>query len=460
MKANWMMAGALAGLVCGDPAQAQPTAATGYAVERVETPAVVQGGVVRRGNAVLVGQGAFGPGLASIVRLEAGRAVTIATGFGGLGGFDLADDGTLYVVDNCYTQDFGCDGATTGDTVYAIPDALGRTTPLAAEDAELLPAGAIPFPYDVLATPLGLLVSDAVGPDAGRVVRVEESGTSDVVTGLGYTGGLAFDDPSLYVANVASDFRGEIFEFVGGSPAGALVDGLAGAAGLAVDGDGDLRVGAGGALVAVDAVGETTTLLSGLGFAGDVFHDGERDETLVLDFGTTEVLVVCADEDGDGVCDGACSDGLPLEDAKLSLKTGRREGAGSLALKAELRVDGGLFADPSEDGFAVRVLDAAGARVLDVVVPGGEGWRTKKRDRGWKWKEKTGALGVTDIAVTPVRSDDELVKIAVRNRKRSTLDPSAVALPLRAVVTLDAAGECGAGAFAACETRGGSVRCE
>jgi hypothetical protein len=344
--------------------------------------------------------------------------------------------------------------------VYAIPDALTRTTPLAAADAALLPAGAIPFPYDVLVTPLGLLVSDAVGPDAGRVVRVEESGTSDVVTGLGYAGGLAFDDPSLYVANVASDFSGEIFEFAGGSPVGALVDGLAGAAGLAVDGSGDLRLGAGGALVAVDAAGDTTALVSGLGFAGDVFHDGDRDETLVLDFGATEVLVVCPDEDADGVCDGACSDGVALEDAKLSVKAGRRDGAGSLALRTELRVDGGLVADPSEDGFGFQVLDAGGARVLDVVVPGGEGWRTKKRNRGWKWKDRSGALGVTDVAVTPVRSDDDLVKVSVRNRKRSALDPDALALPLRAVVTLDAAGECGAGAFATCETSGGSVRCE
>ena len=35
------------------------------------------------------------------------------------------------MVDNCFTGD-GCGAPVTGDTVYAIPDALDRTLPLAA----------------------------------------------------------------------------------------------------------------------------------------------------------------------------------------------------------------------------------------------------------------------------------------------------------------------------------------
>src|SRR5262245_12610188 len=314
MRISATIVGLASLLALGDHARAALTVAPGYAVQLLPTPGVVQGGAVKRGNVLLVGQGDFGPGLESIVRIEAGRAVTIATGFGGLGGFDLAADGTLYVVDNCYTQDFGCDASTTGDTVYAIPDALPRTTPIAAADAEMLPPGSIPFPFDVLSTPQGLLVSDAVGPGGGRVVRVEASSTVDVVTGLDYAGGLAFDDPSLYVANVTADFSGEVREFINGSPVGALVDGLAGAAGLAFDDDGDLLLGAGSALLAVDGAGETTTALDGLGFAGDVDHDASTGDALVLDFGATAVTVVCSDADEDGVCDGACEDGEPLED--------------------------------------------------------------------------------------------------------------------------------------------------
>jgi hypothetical protein len=311
MRIGATIAGLASALGLVAEAGAVLTVAPGYAVQWLPTPGVVQGGVVKRGNTLLVGQGDFGPGLESIVRIEAGRAVTIATGFGGLGGFDLGSDGTLYVVDNCYTQDFGCDAATTGDTVYAIPDALTRTAPIAAVDAEMLPAGSIAFPFDVLSSPQGLLVSDAAGPGSGRVVRVEAGGTVDVVTGLDYAAGIVFDDPSLFVANLTPDFSGEVREFVDGSPLGALIDALPGAAGLALDGDGDLLLGSSSALLAVDGTGEPTTLLDGLGFAGDVDYDASTGDALVLDFGASAVTVVCPDADGDGVCDAACDDGAP-----------------------------------------------------------------------------------------------------------------------------------------------------
>jgi len=460
MRTCWMMAATLCGALGGSAASAQLTVAPGYAVETVATPGVVQGGVVKRGTALIVGQGDFGPGLQSIVRLEAGRATTIATGFGGLGGFDLAADGTLYVVDNCYTQDFGCEAASTGDTVYAIPEALTRTTPIAATDAELLPAGSIAFPFDVLSTPLGLLVSDAAGPGVGQVVRVLGSQVVPVFVGLDYPAGLAFDDPFVYVANLAADFTGEIQEYVVGSPLGALVDGLAGAAGLALDGDGDLLIGAGNALLEVDVAGDATELVGGLGYAGDVAYDAGADEALVLDFGVSTVTIVCPDDDEDGVCDGTCSDGVALEDAKLALKAGRRAGAGSLRFRARLHIDGGLTADPSDDGLGIQVVDAQGARVLDVVLPGGDRWRAKKRNRGWRYRDKRGALGITDVKVTPDRRDDDLVKVAVRSRRRLDVDLGTLALPLRATVTFDAEGECGSSVLPDCETRGGSVRCE
>jgi hypothetical protein len=416
--------------------------------------------VVQRGAVLIVGQGTPGPGRQEIVRLEAGRVTTIATGFGDLGGFDLADDGTLYVVDDCYAPDFMCDTATTGDTVYAIPGALTRTTPLVAGDAELLPAGSIASPVDVLATPIGLLVSDAVGPGAGRVVRVEAAGVVPVATDLDYARGLAFDTPSLYVANVAADASGEIHEFVGGSPLGALVDALPGAAGLALDDEGDLLLAAGGALLEVDAAGDATPLVSGFGLTGDVAYDAESETALVLDVGVSAVTIVCADDDADGICDGTCSDGLPLEKARLAVKAGRDAGAGSLRLKARLRVDGGLSADPSEDGLTIQLLGAAGERVLDVVVPGGAGWKTRKKDRGWRYRDKTGALGITAARVTPDRHDDELVQVAVRSKKKLAIALAAATLPLRATLTLDPLGECGSSAFAGCETKGGNgVRC-
>jgi hypothetical protein len=451
-------------LALAGPARAALTPGAGFAVQAITAPGVVAGGVVKRGNVVFVGQGSFGAGLQQIVRLEAGRVTVIATGFGGLGGFDLGADGTLYVVDNCYTQDGDpCAAATTGDTVYAIPDALTRTTPIAAGDAEMLPAGSIPFAFDVLSSPIGLLVSDAVGGGAGRVVRIDAGSAVEVVSGLGFAGGLAFDDPSLYVANVKDDFSGEIQEFIGSSPVGALVDGLAGASGLAVDDSGDLLVAAFSSVLSVDAAGVTTPLAEGFGFLGDLDYDPATGDVSVLDFGVNTVAVICQDDDGDGVCDASCSDGAPLEDAKLSLDAGKIPRTGSLRLRATLRVDGGLTADPSQDGMILQLLDAAGVRVLDVQIPGGEGWKSRKKNHGWRFRDKAGARAVTDVKIAPDKHDDGVVRVSVRSRKHFASDLEGVTLPLRATVALDAAaGECGSSAFSGCETqsKSGGVVCE
>src|SRR3989442_9251596 len=160
--------GTLVALLLAAPVvRAAVVAAPGYAVHTITTPDTVEGGAVRQGDAILVGQGpSFAAGAQSIVRLDAGGPTTIATGFNSLGGFDLAPDGTLYVVDNCFTGD-GCGTTATGDTVYAIPDALTRTTAVTAPGHEVVPPGTIPFASDVFVAPGGAaLVSDAAGNGA------------------------------------------------------------------------------------------------------------------------------------------------------------------------------------------------------------------------------------------------------------------------------------------------------
>src|SRR2546425_2043395 len=166
--------GTLVALLLAAPVvRAAVVAAPGYAVHTITTPDTVEGGVVRQGDAILVGQGpSFAAGAQSIVRLDAGGPATIATGFNSLGGFDLAPDGTLYVVDNCFTGD-GCGPTATGDTVYAIPDALTRATAVTAAGHEVVPPGTIPFASDVFVAPDGAaLVSDAAGNGAGRGLKV------------------------------------------------------------------------------------------------------------------------------------------------------------------------------------------------------------------------------------------------------------------------------------------------
>src|SRR5262245_66598404 len=75
-------------------ATAAVTAAAGWAVHSIPTAGTVQGGVIRRGAAILVGQGTFGAGLQQVIRLDGGGATTLATGFTALGGFALDAAGT------------------------------------------------------------------------------------------------------------------------------------------------------------------------------------------------------------------------------------------------------------------------------------------------------------------------------------------------------------------------------
>src|SRR5262249_21838159 len=124
MKAGWLISALIA--VLGARADAAIVAATGYAAHLIPTPGPGQGGVVRRNGAILVGQGSFGANGETVIRLDGGGPTTIATGFNSLGGFDLDATGTLFVADN--GGELG--GATTGDTLFSIPNALTRTSPV------------------------------------------------------------------------------------------------------------------------------------------------------------------------------------------------------------------------------------------------------------------------------------------------------------------------------------------
>ena len=99
----------------------------------------------------------------------------------------------------------------TGDTVFAIPDALTRTTALPAVGAEVVPAGTIPFAQDVALDGADLIVSDGVGPGAGRVVRVSGGVATNLITsGLDYTAGVTVDGTRLLVGNVDASFVGSV----------------------------------------------------------------------------------------------------------------------------------------------------------------------------------------------------------------------------------------------------------
>ncbi len=471
-------------LLAAPLARATVVAVPGYAVHTIPTPDTVAGGVVQRGGAILVGQGSFGTAGESVVRLDGGGATTVATtvatGFNSLGGFDLDAAGTLFVTDNCKE----CTGAKTGDTVYAIANGLTRTTAATALGAEVVPAGTIPFAGDVLVAPDGaLLVWDAAGPPNGRVVRIVGGTASNLITGLGYGGGLAVTPGmTLLVGNVDASFSGSVLEYtLAGVSTGTLVSGLPGEYGHALDNDGFLLVtgefsaACSGQLRAVASDGSVSERAHGFCFSADVFFDAARNEALVLDGGASgadakQIVAICRDHDGDGVCDADdnCPDvanadqadhdgdgigdvcdpctGQTITQAKLTLaKLGGAAGDDTLAFKGEMTLPTAPALDPVATG--VRVLVAG---VLDATIPGGAldpatktGWKAGKKGSFTYQNGQGGILGIAKIALKISTKTPGLVKFTVAGKSGTyTVDPQH--LPRQATLILDAgAGQCG-----------------
>lgn len=486
----------LAALAAGaSPAGAVITTATGYRARVIPTPTTVEGGVARRGAAIFVGQGPnFTAGAQSLVRFtEGGPATTIASGFNSLGGIDLGPDGTLYVVDNCLAAngDF-CGVTATGDTVFAIPDALTRTTSQPAVGSELVPAGTIPSAMDVLLLGKSLLVSDAAGDAIGRVVRVKGGAATDLITGLDLTAGLAAAcDGSLLVGDVDADsFAGSITAYSSG---GRLLDpvatGLPGALAHVVDADGNVLVSGGSTpdfstsiVVAVDPTGTVTERARGFGFSSEMAFDARRDETLVLDFGVSQIEAICRDRDGDTVCDAddncpavanggqvdgdadglgdGCDCAAPVALESASVKIGKLtapDGDETISLKGQMTVSTTPAVDPVANGLRIRIADATGSPVIDASLPGGAfdartgtGWKVNGAGTAWSYRSCSGRFGVDQVSLKQTRTPGQL-KISMKGRRGGYV---AGTLPLSATVVVDPASQCGAVTFTDCAPNG------
>jgi hypothetical protein len=414
----------------------------------------VQGGVVRQGSAIFVGQGAFGAGLEQVIRLDRSGATTIATGFNSLGGFALDAAGTLFVADN----GGNLPGAATGDTVFAIPDALTRTTALPALGAEVVPAGSIPFAQDVAIAGSDLIVADAVGPGAGRVVRISRGKATDLITtGLDYTAGITVSGTRLLVGNLDASFVGSLFEYtLAGVLVGPLATGLSGMYADAVDNDGNILITGGSTLVALAPGGGITERARGFTFSSELFHDMARDETLVLDVSVpqmpaSQITAICRDTDGDGTCnaDEPCTGGVALVKPKLQLKKlNTPPGDDGLVFSGQMTVPTSPAIDPVTKGARILVADASGT-VADVAIPPGlvdpgtkVGWKPNKSGTAWKYSNKAGVDGITSVSLKTTDKTPERVTFKVIGKNGAFVTTPA-ALPLRATLTLDPAGQCG-----------------
>ncbi len=205
----------LAALAPPAPTAAQ-TAGAGWIIGSIDIGEPLQGDVTYGGSSLFVGAGVYGAGSQHVLRLDGNAPpAVIVTGLNSIGGltYDSGRDLLLFT-DN--GQDAGA--TTTGDTVYALENPRATATALSAATLELAPTGSIP--YASAALPLddsdAVLVGDAVGPGAGRVVSVDLSSgvISPLVSGLDYVAGLSLAaDGDILIGNVDGSYVGSVLRW-------------------------------------------------------------------------------------------------------------------------------------------------------------------------------------------------------------------------------------------------------
>jgi len=280
---------------------AQIVGPSNYIVGAITLPSAAQGDVEVVGTAIVVGQGSFGAGSESVIRRDAdGTITTLATGFNSLANFaQRAGGDVVFVTDNGGSLE----GATTGDTVFAIEDPRTASVSVTANGQEVAPAGSVPFAQGLAIGPDGeVYVSSAAGSTNGSVLKHRSilfPPFAPLATGFGYTAGLAFGaDGHLFVGDVdGTTFAGRVVEL---DETGALVhtlaSGLSGAFDQAFDRDGSLLVSGGftgdfssSTIVSIDPTGTVSEFAHGFAFSTGLTVDPVGGRVYALDSGSNTV---------------------------------------------------------------------------------------------------------------------------------------------------------------------------
>ncbi len=269
-----------------------------YVVGAIPLPIVNAADVAVIGASFAIGQGSFGAGSQSIIRLDPnGTALTIVDNLNSIGAIVYDADGDrLLFSDNAGELV----GATHGDTVYGLPNPRAVVATIDAATLTLRPSGSIGFAQAILPLPGGdILVGDAAGPGNGRVVRVSGGTQTDLITGLDYTSGvsLALAGGELLIGNVDAFFTGHVTRYsLAGVALGPLASGLSGSYDHAVDANGNLIITGGftndftsSTVISIAPGGAVTQIASGFGFSSGLTIDGASRQVMVLDFGTTRI---------------------------------------------------------------------------------------------------------------------------------------------------------------------------
>jgi len=283
-------------------AHAAVAGAPGWIAGSVPLPAVNAADLAPAGTAFLVGVGGFGAQAQSIVRLERdGTATTLVTQLNSIGGiaYDRENDRLLFT-DNGLTAPPGT--AVTGDTLYALPDPLSASGAVSAATLELAPSGSIPFAQAILPLAGGdILVGDAAGFGAGRVVQYSAGVLTDLITGLDYAAGVSLavtPASELLIGEVDSGtFAGSVERYdLMGSFLGTLAGGLSGSYDQAIMASGNLLVTGGftndftsSTVISITPAGVISTIATGFGFSSGIAIDGPSQQVLALDFGVSSI---------------------------------------------------------------------------------------------------------------------------------------------------------------------------
>lgn len=283
-------------------AHAAVNGAPGWIAGTIALPGVNAADLAPAGSAFLVGVGPYGAQAQSIVRIERnGTSTTLVTQLNAIGGiaYDRENDRLLFT-DNGLTAPPGT--AVTGDTLYALPDPLGATSPVSAATLELAPSGSIAFAQAVLPLAGGdVLVGDAAGAGVGRVVKYSGGNLGDLITGIDYVAGISLaltPATELLVGDVDGiTFAGSVERYdLTGAFLGTLIGGLSGSYDQALTASGNLLLTGGftgdfssSTVLSVTPAGAATTIATGFGFSSGIAIDGPSQQALVLDFGSSHI---------------------------------------------------------------------------------------------------------------------------------------------------------------------------
>jgi cysteine-rich repeat protein len=160
------------------------------------------------------------------------------------------------------------------------------------------------------------------------------------------------------------------------------------------------------------------------------------------------------DGDADGLGDACdpCTNLLPVFVEKPRLKLGKLAAAGrsTLRLTGIITVPTEPAIDPASRGLRVLVQDVDGAPVVDVVVPGGVGWRVNAAQNVWDYRNPLGWQSIVGVKIRDTGAGSGRLRFQVVGRN-GTYPISKPGLPVQVTIGIDVpyagTGQCGEAFF-------------